>query len=346
MLFCNILIDHKKGAIQILTHVFLLFFLVACASCGGGGSAVSLHNDEINAELKTAIQSLTRKITESIKNNDSSVLLDLFTDEVRNQAGIDVNLKNAFQQLNHLFKDATFKTDDEYSITVNSWGKFHPVISSETQEPFSLTLDGKGNKVYVSLLSAKNDFKDFMLVLVFINIKDEWRVSSFNFGVYKIAGKSAVNWANEARQLFDQGYFVPAILRLQVLQECLRPAPFIQYAKEGEILALRNKIQGDIVQKYKFPVRITNVVTVPEIYFVAPQFVRNELWPLVKYKTSLSLSDTVALKKEVDAMTPELELLFPGITKESKGIAYQAFSEAPADPKKQYQYYGLVVDLN
>jgi hypothetical protein len=73
--------------------------------------------------------------------------------------------------------------------------------------------------------------------------------------------------------------------------------------------------------------------------------VKKELLPLIKYVTKIPLDDVPALQEEVNAMTAQLESTFPGITKGSTHIAYQAFSEPPTDPTKQYQFYGLTAEI-
>lgn len=331
--------------LKLLLSTFLMLFFVLSVSYAGVGTAVSLHNDEIDQENRNFIHELNNKIIESIKNGDSSVMLNLFMDDVRNQPGLDTNIKNLYLQLNELFKNTNFNIENEYLVTVKSLGGFNPVILSETKDAFSMVIEGKSDQIYISLLTSEGDFKNFMLSFIFMKIKNKWKLYSFNAGVSKIAGKSAISWFNEAKQLYDKGYLLPAALRLQVLQESLRPAPFIQYEKEPEVMSLGNKIQGDINQKYKFPIRVADIKTSPEIYYIEPQFLKSELLPLVKYVSSIPLTNTVELQKEAESMTPELDLIFPGITKGVNNIVYRAFSEAPTDPKKQYQFYGLVVEV-
>ena len=328
-----------------LLLVFLLLVLTPSISYAGVGTFLSTHNDEIDQELRDTIRAIANKVIESIKKNEPSVMLDLFMEEVRRQKDIESNTKKLYEQLREVVKEREFKQYNEYHVVLKKVGTFNPMIPSETEDRFTMLIQGKSNQLYVALLRSDGDLKDLLFSFIYMKEKDQWRLQTFHAGVIGVAGKTALEWFEEAKALSEKGYHMPVLLRLQIAASCLRPAPFIEYEKEEVIIALINEARGALGQRDTLSIRLPEVETEPEIYYIEPQFVQTELLPLIKYVTKIPLDDVPALQKEVDAITRELESLFPGITKGVSHVIYKAFSEPPTDPTKQYLSYGLTVEI-
>jgi hypothetical protein len=340
-------ISHKppcKMPAKLLAIALVL--LLATASSGPGlGGYLSRHNDEIDNELRKAIHKLNDRIVESLRKNDPSVILAIFVDEVKQQKGIESNVKQFYSQLQERLKNRKFDVYNEYFVVLKKVGTWDFLVPSETDDKFVMHLRGTSEQMYISLLRSQGDFEDLLLAFIYVKVADEWRLHSLDPGVIGIAGKTALEWFEEAKGLAKKGHYVPALLRLQVAGSCMRPAPFFQYEKQQEMAVLARDTQAQFAQTHKFPLRLSGAESLAEIYYIEPQFVKKELLPLIKYVTKIPLDDVPALQEEVNAMTAQLESTFPGITKGSTHIAYQAFSEPPTDPTKQYQFYGLTAEI-
>jgi hypothetical protein len=339
--------ERKAQRMKLVGSVGAVLLLLFTSSvCDAGfGAAVSRHNQEIDQPLREAIHKINNTLIESMRKNEPSVMLDLFIAEVRRQNEIESSTKKLYSRLSELLRDKEFELFNEYSITLKKVGTFNFTIPSETEDKFVMLLQGKSSEMYVSLLRSKGDFKEFLLSFIYMREKGEWRLQTFHAGVIGIAGKTALQWLEEAKALSKKGCHLPALLRLQVAASCIRPAPFIQDEKEKDMIALSNKLRAETDAKQTLPMRVPNVETGPQVYYIEPQFVQTDLLPLVKYVTTIPLDDASALQKEVEAMTAEMESAFPGITRGVSHILYKAFSEPPTDPAKDYLCYGLTVEI-
>ena len=308
-------------------------------------SMLSRHNDEIDERIRASIHILNKKILESIRNNEPSVMYDLFVEEIKSQ-GID-NVENLYSQFSPAIEGKKFELYNDYYVVTQNWWPVSFIVLSETiqDSEFHMGITTAKHNTYISLLKTEGDFKDLIFTFVYVKVNSKWRLHIAHLGIFRIGGRTVPEWFQEAKELSGRGYDIPALLRLSVIQQFLRIAPFVQYAKEKEIIALSNESQVRINKKHKFPIQLSSIKNAPEIYYIEPQFVQIDLLPMIKYVTKISLDNTSELQKEADAMTDVLESIFPGITKEVSHIAFKAFSEPPTDPKKTYQCYGLTVDL-
>jgi len=325
--------------------IFVILLIVLFSPVPNLYSELSRHNDEINTGIRNSVHVLNERIIESIRNNEPSVMYNLFIEEVKDQ-GID-NIRSLYSQFSPAIEGKTFELYNEYYVVSQNWRPVQFTVLSETvaDSEFYMHVNTASNSTYISLLKSEGDFKDFMLSFIYVEVNNKWRLHIAHLGIFKISGKTVLDWFQKAKELSEKGYNVPALLRLTVANQFLRPAPFIQYAKEKDIIALTSEIKANIYQKHKFPVQLLNVKNNPEIYYIEPQFVQMDLLPLIKYVTKIPLDKVSELQKEVDAITAELESIFPGITKGVSHVVYRAFSEPPTDPKRVYQSYGLTVEI-
>lgn len=307
---------------------------------------ISSHNEEIDQEIRSSFHSLNAEIIESIRNNEPSIMHGLFVDEYKNK-GID-NIKKLYSQFSPAIEGKTFEVYNEYHIALQCWRPVKFVVSSQAVEDseFYMFFNMAASNIYVSLLRSEGNFKDVMFSFVYVKANGEWRLCTADIGIFKIGGKTAAELYQESKELSESGYDVPALLRLNVANQFLRPAPFIQYAIEKEAAVLFNKLQTKIHAKHKFPIQFPNIKTNPEIIYVEPQFVQMKMLPMIKYVTKVPFDNVPALQEEVTAITVELESIFSGITKNVSRIGYKAYHELPTDPEKTYECYGLTVEVN
>lgn len=334
-----------KTFLVLDTVIFAILLIVLFLPVPNLHSQLSRHNDEIDEKIRDSIRILNEKIIQSIRNNEPFVMYNLFVEEIRSQ-GID-SIRNLYSQFAPEIKGETFELYNEYYVVSQNWWPVQFTVLSETvaDSEFYMHVNTASNNTYISLLKSKGEFKDFIFSFVYVKINNKWRLHIAYLGIFKIGGKTALEWFQDAQKLSEKGHNVPALLRLSIVNQFLRPAPFIQYAKEKEVVAFSNEIQAKINKKHKFPIHLSNIKNAPEIYYIEPQFVQTDLLPMIKYVTKIPLNNVSELQKEVDVITADLESIFPGMTKGISHIVYGAYPEPPTDPKKEYQGYRLTSEI-
>ncbi len=119
---------------------------------------------------------------------------------------------------------------------------------------------------------------------------------------------------------------------------------FFHYRNEDAMRIFFSTVLDDANNKFKFPVTVTQLKTMPQIFSVSPQYTGDAanqgIVPLIKYKTNIKLTDTVALKAENKDLQSVIGVVFKGIDQNNKLILYQAYNLA--DGKPNNLHYGFI----
>ena len=144
------------------------------------------------------------------------------------------------------------------------------------------------------------------------------RITSYNVCYTKllrrIMDKDAFDWYQAAQQNYEKGYLIDAVNDLVLANQLLKPAnQFWQYQKEKEIQEFGQKVMADINNKFTFPMTVDYVKTKPQIFNIYPQGMNEGYFPMIRYTTSIDLSDTITLRKECDEIHSKIGDLYYGI---------------------------------
>lgn len=328
-----------KNFTSIVLSSFLMITLVSCAP----GGIKSSRDEQIKQGLRSQIQQLNQQIFDSIKKDDTAVVIGLAVDEVKKDPQFPEKIKIMYKQLRPLIEKLKLETYHEFYVVNKKPQAKNILIASTTEDPFQLSVQGSYSETYVSFITSQGSFRDPLLAFVYVKDKDQWRLYGFHVGVLRVAGKTAMVWLKEARSFSDKGYHVPAVLRMKIGKLCIRPVPFMQFDKEKEWNAFGQKILSKV--NLKLPLQLSEVKDQPEIFGIDASFENQQLVPAVQYVTKISLEKTAELQTEADAIAAVLPKAIPGIEKGASSIFFRAFSELPSDPKKEYTFYGLKADV-
>ena len=306
----------------------------------GFGQMSSFHNSEIDSNIKEEIQSINSSIISSIINNNPEYTYNLLVEEGKKN-GLD-SIRNLYKQLKPVVKENNFTAINEYHVKYKGLGKTTFPIPSKTEPPFFTHVECSSSEYYVSIFESSGGFQDFALTFIYEKNNNKWLLKILHLGIMRVGGKNAIDWFQEGRRLYENDHFVPSALRLSIAMNLLRPAPFIQYQNEKDIKDLNAKNLKNI-EKHKFPMPL-DLDSKPLVYAIVPQFVKNELLPLVKYITKFPITDEVNIRDEVNKIHPIVDSIFPGISSYGKHVIYRAFDEIPSDPQKKYKVFGVIID--
>jgi len=319
--------------------VFLAGFVCPAFSADPASLTVTKQVDgEIPADIASVIHRINSKLFESMKDNKPNIMMNMFVEEGRSDKKLEEGVKATYDKLGTLAKGTSFTMLHEYVIDVKGTGTAIVTLPGEGDSSFLISVDAGKGPLYMSLMTSSGNFNDLILCFVYMKVKGAWQLYSFHCGIYRVSGGTAVQWYEEALRMYDKGWDVPAMQRMQLVQSFLRPAPFIQYDKEAEITAFMKKGMEQTWKKYKFPLKATWVKGMPMIYGLDIQFVKGRLVPVVIYVTKHPISKAIELQDEVDAITSKIGKVIPGIDKAGGEIGYRIFSEPPLDSTKEYKY--------
>ena len=274
--------------------------------------------------------------------NKPAVMMNMFVEEGRTDPKLEENVTASYEKLGQLAKGTNFTILHEYLIDAKGTGPATVTLPGDEENKFIISVERGKGPIVISLLTSTGNFKDVMLCFAYLKTKDGWQLYTFHSGVYKVGGRNAVRWYEEARDMYDKGWEVPAMQRMHFVKSIMRPAPFIQYDREKEIQDFFAKGAAETAKKYAFPFKATWVKEMPMVYGLDIEFSKERLVPVVIYVTKHPLNRGTPIQEEADAITSKIEKIIPGITKTSAEIGYRAFSEPPLDADKQYKYRVLV----
>jgi len=327
---------------KVLIGLLFIITLFSTSCTFGGGSVTTFRNNDIEKETIDTIKVLDDKVLESIKDNDVDKVLDISSKSIKNDSA---KLKELLKNINESAKDRSFDYKDRYYCKVNKVGKYNFTIGTLEDDPFYIKVDALSTDVFVSLIKSNSKINDYMLSLIYIKEQGEWKLNTFYFGDYSYQGMNASELYKEAKSLNSKGYTVPAGLYLSLSSRLLRPAPFLQYKEESEIVSYGKNLQDSIKKNYGFPKKLESASEI-EIYGLDVQCVKEGLLPVIKYTTNTELINENAVKKEANVIDKEVINLYPGMKETFKFFLYEAYSEPPVDPKIKYNCYRTVVNHN
>jgi hypothetical protein len=332
------LIRHRS---RTLFALLLLALSTACVGCFG-----NVHygqNQEIPDQLRDEIHALNDTIVQGVLARNPERILELFVDEFAKRPAASDQVRQLTELMSKYLSGSDITVFHEFDVTFSTANSGLWALVSNVDDGFIVHVHAVRKRLYVSLLSAKDPREERLLGLIYIRDGDSWRLYDLRFGLFRVNGRSALEWAEEAKRMRDNGLAVPAQLRFTVAKSILRPLPYWQYVNESTVTKLGETISNDLAQLPKLPLQLSDVPSKPTIYAISPEFVEGRLSAVVQYITTLKRSDEM-LKPEVEAISRHLSNRFPGLCAGSERVAYRAFDQAPADPAVRYTYFGVVYD--
>lgn len=302
--------------------------------------------EEIDSTLKREVHLINEKVIELLKKRDVASILKLFIDEVKSEKKGVEQLSNMIKVIpEEMLRDEYDYYDDFYlerSGIGFGWNQFS--MTRLPAQEFSIVGLTKSNRLYASLMRTTGMDKDTFLAIIYSNNGEEWKIQNLHIGIIEIGGKSALEWHDEIKSDYEDGRLIPALLKVTIAGEVLRPAPFFQYSKEREITSFVKRILKEGKEKYDFPMTLQHLESRPSLFAIIGQYHEGEVVAVVKYVTSYGLTDGELIEKEAHEMTPFVEENFPGIAGKGNRIFYLAYPELP-ELGKYSKHYGTEVKI-
>jgi len=249
-------------------------------------------------------------------------------------------------------KKIKFKTLDEfYTKNVNEDGISTMSGGIGDENDYVVSYKALNKETFVTIIIAQSMPSDVMIFAEYGKYKTGWQLNVLLFGQYKLLNKTASQYYDVAKQVYEKENRIDASLSMITASEIGQPAgDFLRYKNYDEMKTFYKKVINETNLKYHFPVTVPQIETLPQIFTVRPQIIVdgafNAIVPVVEYKTSISLTDTIKLKSENSAMQKLIGNIFnSGFTANKKTILYRAYSEIPDSTNNFVEHYGFVQHL-
>jgi hypothetical protein len=321
--------------------IFILaVILFTASSCSVGvGKTATYHNQGIDAQIQKDLESFEGVILKAISDKDVELLTKNSTETFIQSAG---DLSNGLAQLNEALKSHNFIQQDKFYFTTDKIGNFQ-ITSLLTEDlPYAITISAFNRENFVSTLKSTTGVIDYLLTFVYTKENEQWKLGGVSIGDYTYGGLTALDYYSKAKQFKEKSYLVPAALYANITNKLLRPAPFIQYKNEPDIVNFGNDLYEELNEEYKFPYTLKENNGI-ELISLDITYTTEGLLPVIKYKTNLSLDNVAAIEEEANKIKNEVLNLYPGMKESFHKFLFRAFTEYPTDPNVSYEFYGTII---
>lgn len=320
------------------------FWLVGVLLAGCTPTVGSANfNDHIDGDSRAKIAILNNRVIAAMRANSPAELKALFAPEALSNTAVELD---GFVTATHsALTDSKFTPLDEYLIRGTATGATATVTKGTVGEyAYKLDYPAVTNETYLSLLLNDSKANRLLLTCVYGKYGEEWKLTALKAGTYSFFGKTAVDFLNQAKANYSAGNLMDAANDIAMVRSTAAPAGGIfHYHAEDAMGAFVTKVSAELSARFPLPKKMETLKTGPQVFNIAPVAMAEGIYPTVKYLTTISLTDTVALKKENEQLKAVIGTVFPGLDKNKKYVFFKAYNQIP-DGKTEVKNYGFVLN--
>jgi hypothetical protein len=329
---------------KLTSFIIFIFTVIVFLQCCKQPPTVFNINGDINSDTKNQITELNKKLFKSIMDKDANSVKLLLSPELLKRSGnrLDTLVNNTGQ----IYHATEYDVLDEF-YTKHHIGNFIDSLNTNKGDSsdYVITYRAMNEEMYTSVIITKNLPVNCLILAVYGKYGNDWKLNVLQIGEYSIFNKTAFDYYKISKELYANGSVLDAANMLVITSQLGNPVgDFFHYKNEDTMRIFFSTVLDDANNKFKFPVTISQLKTMPQIFEVSPQYTGDKanegIVPLIKYKSSIKLTDTVALKAENKDIQSVIGIVFNGIDKNNKMILYQAYNLAEEKPNSKH--YGFI----
>jgi hypothetical protein len=330
----------------LLILALLSFTSIIVQSCHVGASG-GWKDDHIDPNVRKEIEVLDKKLFESISTKDIAGVKSLMATVLLEKSGNQID--TLVNSVGDAFKTKDYQLLNEFYTKNTTTNIGNTVFSGLTQSDYIINYLALNEEMYVSVMVSKNLPVNFMVLAIYGKYKDGWKLNILHIGEYSMLGKTTPDYYNEALDFYHRGLLIDASDMIFIASQLANPAgTYLKYKNEDEMKSFYTKVVNEANTKYHFPIVVDQIKTKPQIFGISPQFIgepgHQGIFPFIKYKSDIPLSDTVNLKIENQAIQKVIAGIFNNIDQNKDYILYRAFDRFPQAniPNSQIKSYGFI----
>lgn len=282
-------------------------------------------NGEIPSGTSSKLHDLNTELLSALKDDHPEHLENLVSKELIDNRAERISLAT---QINIQVKKADYSLLSEYYI-VNRYLNGKDTIRERKQgiNNFDLTIYDAAQEIYVALFTPKTAMQKFLITAIYYKYDYGWKVGRLEMNPYAENGRTAPELMQQAKEQLKNGHWLDASNTASYAINCLRPYTNWKYTNEDAIYHFNGDALSVLISHYKLPIPITDIATHPRIWRVRIERNSEGSFPNINYISTIKLTDTMALKKENEAIGKVIGKVFNGIDKDKKYIYYTIYNE-------------------
>lgn len=310
----------KITLVKLSAYLILLTVLQSCREAPG-----TWVNNKIEPKRRAEFHQLNDMMLSALKSNNALQLENIMSREFLETPGKNRQIELCSIRMR---EGKNFLLDEYYMVHPTpdpiSVKSFKYDINSYTVSYNPLT-----REKYLAFFTVQYGADKWMLTAAYNKYKYGWKVDDLELNPYTVAGKTAPELYRQAQEEYDKHYLVNAMTTMELARSCALPSVLWRYDEQEEMDNFYSKIADEARQIYTFPLVIKQLPTKPAIIRIFNQNRDEGMMPSIYYISKVSLKDTMAVKKEHDAIKKVIGNVMPGIDKGNKYIHYTVFNKMP-----------------
>lgn len=304
--------ENRKLIANLPIYFLIIIFISGC------NLVEKKEGFQIPESLRTEIWKTESDICTSIMKREYDKALQLFNDSLA--AGfMNMNLDSVFFGLQYgLFEYPFFAQDIYYQKGLLKNTQVDVLFEDNEYNSFSLKYISHNNETAVTTaLLGDGDIK-YCLIMIFGKYNNIWKADYIRIGLYMVDGKDALDWIQTAEDWIERQDYIMAKYSMRMSNMLFKPAPEIWYfVDEPSILKNIQKIEKKIGRNFSFYGQVEEIDTKPHIDDFYPILIGKKIYPAIKYKTKLSLDDSISIENECTKLDTLFGNYYKNMTQDS-----------------------------
>ena len=288
-----------------------------------------------NSETVTANKEISEKLRQTIKAKNDSLLVAMQTSNLKTYKALGTekfikHLQAETRNVVWLYREGYLNNDytiyDEYEVKLPKAFKYVEIPSDQKKYTFKYLAEEK--ETYVSLLTTSLYSNDYLLVVVYNKTDKGWKINDIEVSMFGHLKKTAKDYYDMAKKAEENNKIIDAynysLLAVKSLDES---ESMLKFDEDKSIKLYENKLLSKVEDKYKLPKVMEDIKTRPQITGIMYVFTKEELLPLITYRTTIPISDSVRIKDEFELLKARITDAFPDMDfRDKKKIMYNVES--------------------
>lgn len=304
--------ESRKSVVNRLIYLLIIIFVNGC------NVVEKKEGFQIPESLKTEIWKTESDICTSIMKREYDKALPLFNDSLVARF-MNTNLDSVFYGLQYgLFEYPFFAQDIYYQRGLLKGSQVDVLFEDDEYNSFSLKYISNSKETAVTTaLLGDGDIK-YCLIMIFGKYNNIWKADYIRIGLYMVDGKDALDWIQTAEDWIKRQDYVMATYSMRMSNMLFKPAPELWYfVDESTILKDMQKIEKKISRNFSLYGQVEEIDTKPNIDDFYPILIDKKIYPAIKYKTKLSLDDSISIENECIKLDTLFGVYYKNMTQDS-----------------------------